>query len=77
MSGYIVAGTLLAYLSDKYGRRPMVIYCYIIEIAGSISCALSPTIIQYLISRFLVGMATTGRGIAYWTLSKNHYLSLS
>ena len=70
MSGCIVAGTLVAYLSDKYGRRPLVIYCFIIEIVASISCALSPTIIQYLISRFLVGIATPGRAVAFWTLCK-------
>ena len=72
MSGYIIAGTLMAYLSDKYGRRPLAIYCFIIEIAANISCALSPTIIQYLISRFLVGVAGTGRGIAFLALCKNH-----
>jgi MFS family permease len=70
MSGYIIAGTILAHLSDKYGRRPLAIYCYIIDIAASISCALSPNIIQYLISRLLVGMATTGRGIAIGGLCK-------
>ncbi|CAG2100137.1 unnamed protein product [Medioppia subpectinata] len=60
MLGYVVSGLIVAHYSDKYGRRPMVLMCYVVEILGIISCAFSYNIYQYLISRLLVGVGYSG-----------------
>ncbi|CAG2100136.1 unnamed protein product [Medioppia subpectinata] len=56
MLGYVVSGLILSHYKDKYGRRPVVLLCYVIEILAIISCAFSYNIYQYLFSRFLTGM---------------------
>jgi len=71
IADYILAGTIFAYASDNYERRPVVIIAFLLEITASISCALSINIIQYLISRLLVGTATIGRLITFGSLCKN------
>ncbi|CAG2100135.1 unnamed protein product [Medioppia subpectinata] len=65
MFGYVVSGLIVAHYSDKYGRRPMVLMCYAIEILGIISCAFSYNIYQYLISRLLVGVVLECCGPKY------------
>jgi len=52
MSGYVLAG-LLSFLSDKFGRRKIILYSYTINAIGCLSCAFSINIYQYIISRFI------------------------
>ena len=52
MSGYVLAG-LLSFLSDKFGRRKIMLYSYTINAIGCLSCGFSVNIYQYIISRFI------------------------
>ena len=52
MCGYIFGG-LFAFLSDKFGRRKIILVSYTVNIIGIISCAFSVNIYQYIFSRFL------------------------
>ena len=52
MCGHLLAGCF-AFLSDKFGRRKLVLISYTIEAIGCLSCAFSFSIYQYIISRFI------------------------
>ena len=52
MCGYVLAGCF-KFLSDKFGRRKMMLYAFTIEAIGCLSCAFSVNIYQYMISRFI------------------------
>ncbi|CAG2113816.1 unnamed protein product [Medioppia subpectinata] len=61
-SGYAVNGLILGYLSDRYGRRPVLWLAVILEICGGLSVILSNSMTQYIVSRFFLGLGDSGRG---------------
>jgi MFS family permease len=71
MLGYLVSGLVFSYYSDKYGRRPLVWLSFTLEILSIISCSLSVNIVQYLISQFVTGIGSSGRGIAVYTIRES------
>ena len=52
MCGYLLAGCC-AFLSDKFGRRKIMLVSITIETIGCLSCGFSLSIYQYIISRFI------------------------
>ncbi|MFT4005130.1 MAG: Bcr/CflA family efflux MFS transporter [Lacrimispora sp.] len=54
--GIIIFGPL----SDKYGRRPILIFCLILYTAGSLACALSGSIYQLIIFRIVQSLGAGG-----------------
>ena len=71
MCGYIFGG-LLAFLSDKFGRRKMILVSYTVNIIGIISCAFSVNIYQYIFSRFLQSFGGS-LGMGWEAFGKNHF----
>ncbi|XP_043931359.1 solute carrier family 22 member 6-A-like, partial [Protopterus annectens] len=63
MAGILVGALLYGYLSDRYGRRIIIIGSYLqMAIAGT-CVAFSPNYIAYCIFRFLAGMASSGMSL--------------
>ena len=64
VSLYMVASAslqvLLGPLSDKYGRRPVLITCLLILIIASLGCALSPSTEIFFLFRILQATAVSG-----------------
>src|SRR5581483_10620668 len=70
MIGYMFAGVFLSYFSDKHGRKPVAAVSIVLELVGTLSCALSVNFWQYLTSRLLLGFGATGRSMSSQILSK-------
>ncbi|XP_069064149.1 solute carrier family 22 member 6-B-like isoform X2 [Pleurodeles waltl] len=63
MLGLLVGAVLYGGLSDRYGRRGILLWCYF-QIAGTgLGTAFSPNYISYCIFRFLTGMGISGVAI--------------
>ncbi|NXN22470.1 S226A protein, partial [Nycticryphes semicollaris] len=60
MAGVLVGGIVFGGLSDRFGRRSLLIWCYLqMGIMGT-CCSFSPTFTVYCLFRFLTGMAFSG-----------------
>jgi len=53
LAGFAVGGLIYGPLSDRFGRRPVMLAGMIIYILGSIACALAPSIEILIIARFI------------------------
>ncbi|XP_075692933.1 solute carrier family 22 member 6-A-like [Rhinoderma darwinii] len=63
MAGVLVGAIILGGLSDRYGRRALLIWSYL-QMAVSGTCtAFSPNYLSYCVFRFLGGMALSGIGL--------------
>ncbi|CAL1296783.1 unnamed protein product [Larinioides sclopetarius] len=60
VAGYVLSSTLFAYLTDRFGRKPLVLACNIVAIVSGISCLFSTSFLMFAISRFFVAAGTTG-----------------
>uniref|UniRef100_A0A3P8XC61 Solute carrier family 22 member 6 n=1 Tax=Esox lucius TaxID=8010 RepID=A0A3P8XC61_ESOLU len=65
MMGAIAFGTL----SDKFGRKPMLLVSYILSIVFGFSCAFSNSYTMFIVMRFLTGFGLTGISIISTVLS--------
>ncbi|KAM8793754.1 solute carrier family 22 member 6-like [Eudromia elegans] len=60
MAGILVGSVVFGILSDKWGRRPLLRWCYLqLGVAGT-AAALAPTFGLYCLSRGLAGLAMAG-----------------
>ncbi|KAM4721636.1 solute carrier family 22 member 6-A-like [Rhinophrynus dorsalis] len=63
MAGVLVGAVILGGLSDRYGRRALLIWSYLqMAVCGACS-AFSPNYLSYCVFRFLTGMALSGIGL--------------
>ncbi|XP_075043838.1 solute carrier family 22 member 6-A-like [Mixophyes fleayi] len=63
MAGVLFGAIILGGLSDRYGRRALLIWSYL-QMAISGTCtAFSPNYLSYCVFRFLLGMALSGIGL--------------
>ncbi len=58
--GAIVGALLISPLSDKFGRKKMVMLTALIFLLGAIGCAISPNVFILNISRLFLGIAVGG-----------------
>ncbi|XP_068117165.1 solute carrier family 22 member 6-A-like [Hyperolius riggenbachi] len=63
MAGVLVGAIILGGLSDKYGRRALLIWSYLQMAVTGTCTAFSPNYLSYCIFRFLTGMALSGIGL--------------
>ncbi|XP_063802214.1 solute carrier family 22 member 6-A-like [Pseudophryne corroboree] len=63
MSGVLVGAIILGGLSDRYGRRALLIWSYLQMAVSGICTAFSPNYLSYCVFRFLLGMALSGVGL--------------
>ncbi|NXN95224.1 S22A6 protein, partial [Rhinopomastus cyanomelas] len=60
MAGILVGSGLIGILSDKFGRRALLTWCYLqLGVTGA-GTAAAPTFIIYCLCRFLTGLAMAG-----------------
>ncbi|XP_065407188.1 solute carrier family 22 member 6-B-like [Chrysemys picta bellii] len=60
MAGVLAGGIIFGGLSDRFGRRSPLIWCYLQMAVTGTSTAFSPSFTAYCIFRFLTGMAFSG-----------------
>ncbi|XP_034631538.1 solute carrier family 22 member 6-A-like [Trachemys scripta elegans] len=60
MAGVLAGGIIFGGLSDRFGRRSPLIWCYLQMAVTSTCTAFSPSFTAYCIFRFLTGMAISG-----------------
>uniref|UniRef100_A0A8C3FFZ3 Major facilitator superfamily (MFS) profile domain-containing protein n=1 Tax=Chrysemys picta bellii TaxID=8478 RepID=A0A8C3FFZ3_CHRPI len=60
MVGILAGGIIFGSLSDRFGRRSPLIWCYLQMAVTGTSTAFSPSFTAYCIFRFLTGMAISG-----------------
>lgn len=60
MLGNLVSALCLSMLSDRFGRRPMILMAAFFLFVAGIICAFSPSFVVFAVCRFLLALGTTG-----------------
>ncbi|GBM57804.1 Organic cation transporter protein [Araneus ventricosus] len=60
ISGYFVSNTLFGYLSDKFGRRPVLAISDAVAVVAAIICAFSISYPMFLVCRFFIAAGVMG-----------------
>ncbi|GBM87585.1 Solute carrier family 22 member 5 [Araneus ventricosus] len=68
IAGSLLSSTLFAYLTDKFGRKPLVCACNVLAIASGICCIFSNSFPMFAASRLLASAGVTGANQAAATL---------
>ncbi|XP_077143823.1 solute carrier family 22 member 6-A-like [Ranitomeya variabilis] len=63
MAGVLVGAVIFGGLSDRYGRRALLIWSYFQMAVSGLCTAFSPNYLSYCVFRFLGGMALSGIGL--------------
>ncbi|KAL6110728.1 slc22a7 [Pungitius sinensis] len=61
--GVMCGAPLFGFLSDRYGRRPLLLVSYISSLMFAVLSAFSPSYMMFVIMRFLTGMSLSGISI--------------
>lgn len=59
MAGFLVGTLLCGVLSDRFGRKPLLLFCCLTSGVLGLGCAFSPTFPTYCILRFLLSASLT------------------
>ncbi|XP_067328515.1 solute carrier family 22 member 6-A-like [Anolis sagrei] len=60
MAGVLIGSLIIGFLSDRFGRKALIVWCYMqMGVAGACT-AFAPNFTAYCILRFLCGMAMSG-----------------
>ncbi|KAF6334288.1 solute carrier family 22 member 8 [Rhinolophus ferrumequinum] len=60
MAGILIGGIVLGDLSDRFGRKPILSFSYLMLAASGSGAAFSPTLPTYMALRFLCGFSISG-----------------
>lgn len=71
--GFCIAALFYGPLSDRFGRRPILVLGTVLFLIGSLSCALAPSIEMILISRFVQGLGAAGSFVVVITMMSDAY----
>jgi DHA1 family bicyclomycin/chloramphenicol resistance-like MFS transporter len=71
--GFCISALFYGPLSDRFGRRPMLLLGTVLFLIGSLSCALASTIEMILISRFIQGLGAAGSFVVVFTMISDAY----
>nr|XP_040043572.1 solute carrier family 22 member 7-like [Gasterosteus aculeatus aculeatus] len=61
--GVMCGAPLFGFLSDRYGRRPLLLASYMSSLMFAVLSAFSPSYVVFVIMRFFTGMALSGMSI--------------
>ncbi|XP_062053798.1 steroid transmembrane transporter SLC22A24-like [Lepus europaeus] len=83
MSGSLLGSLIFGYLSDRYGRKGVYIWC-LLQMAIMDTCAtFAPTFLIFCILRFLAGfsiivvLSNSTILVSEWTVAKSQYIGLT
>lgn len=71
--GFCISALFYGPLSDRFGRRPTLLFGTVLYLIGSICCALAPSIEIILISRFIQGLGAAGSFVIVFTMLSDAY----
>ncbi|XP_023213192.1 organic cation transporter protein-like, partial [Centruroides sculpturatus] len=75
--GLFVSALIIGQLSDRYGRRPVIIFGIILHILSGLLCTISPFYWMFTACRFLTAVGKNAYGLAYFYIAEyNFYLVL-
>ncbi|XP_007943190.1 solute carrier family 22 member 8 [Orycteropus afer afer] len=60
MAGVLIGGIVLGNLSDRFGRKTILSWSYLLLAASGCCTAFSPTLLTYMVFRFLTGCSISG-----------------
>ncbi|XP_023225876.1 organic cation transporter protein-like isoform X2 [Centruroides sculpturatus] len=60
MAGILLASLLLGHISDRFGRRPVLLISFVSTFCSGIICAFSPSYIVFTVMRFIIGCGKSG-----------------
>ncbi|XP_056624555.1 solute carrier family 22 member 7b.1 isoform X1 [Triplophysa dalaica] len=66
--GVMVGAAFSGWLSDRYGRKPMLMVSYLVTATFGVASAFSQSFIMFAIMRFFTGMGLTGISIISYVL---------
>jgi DHA1 family bicyclomycin/chloramphenicol resistance-like MFS transporter len=71
--GFCLSALLYGPLSDRFGRRPILILGTLLFLIGSISCSVAPSIEILLLSRFIQGLGAAGSFVVVFTMISDSF----
>lgn len=71
--GFCLSALFYGPLSDRFGRRPILLLGTVLFLIGSISCSLATTIEMILLSRFIQGLGAAGSFVVVFTMISDAY----
>lgn len=66
--GFCLSALFYGPLSDRYGRRPILILGTLLFLIGSVCCSIAPSIEMILLSRFIQGLGAAGSFVIVFTM---------
>lgn len=66
--GFVFSGVIIAWISDKYGRKFALQVSIAFELLGGLLLILSPSILLFTLSRLILGFGDSGRGMCLYML---------
>lgn len=73
MLGLSVGQLFVGPLSDKYGRKKLLLFCLVLFVAGTVACIAAPNIVTFNVFRLLQGMAASGGIVIARSISADSY----
>lgn len=71
--GFCIAALFYGPLSDRFGRRPILLLGTVLFLLGSLCCSLAPSIEMILLSRFVQGLGAAGSFVVVFTMISDAY----
>ncbi len=73
MLGLSIGQLFIGPLSDKYGRKRLLVICLVLFVAGTFACIFSPDIALFNASRLIQGLAASGGIVIARSVSADSY----
>ena len=70
---YALGALVMGPLSDKHGRRPLLVWMVIVYTLGSVACALAPNLTLLIASRCIQGLAAGGISTVVMAVIKDSF----
>lgn len=71
--GFCISALFYGPLSDRFGRRPILLMGTLLFLIGSLCCSIAPTIEMILFSRFIQGLGAAGSFVVVFIMMSDAY----